>query len=346
MAKTKRTAKSKFKKGRFVERREAKRRTRASGESRLLLIFDAMGRNGSHYRTIIGNKPYITDKVISVKKGRGEKAVIDYYHQLRKRQTGKEALKKKGKNYDYSFSDDITAKFVRLAEISEAAGTCLYDVTVQLNDFANIELRDLDADIDACSMIRKVYQLVYDSQLIKDGIIVIEECDNSDVEFWSDNESSVILSDTQKLPRLHVHIITHLTEKEVQSLRDNFLKKQRSRILVKNYWDSEQEFTHLHEIEEEVYGKVPFAKPDPSNKHWMNQFTRKRFGKKYLYTRLPISLNYADYLTKQFHCGFTKDRTDTHIGLDGYPLVRERLAKLSKGIDKRVLPKRSSRRRL
>ncbi|MGR5421482.1 hypothetical protein [Vibrio sp. PNB22_4_1] len=342
MTKEKKPAKLKLKKSKSGEKRRTKKQTKVSGESKLALTFDARRRNGSYLRTIISPFPSITDRVTSAASGRGEKAIKDHFYEVLKRQTGKTPKKKTDTDYDYYFSDDMTAKYVRLAEISEAAGTSLYDVTVLLNDLANIKLRTVDAD-DIGSMIGKVRKWVYDSKLIKNGIIVIEECDNSDVGFWSNSERSVSLNDNQVLPRLHIHIITHLTKQEAQTLRDKFLKNKSSRILVKNYWDYKQEFTHLHDIEEETHGKVPFARPDPSNEHWLNQFTRKRFGKKYLYTRLPISLNYADYLTKQFHRGFTKDRTDTHIGLEGYKQVRERLAKLTKGSDPSVLPNRNTR---
>ena len=335
---------SKLKKVRFVEEGREKSSTAKDPESRLSLIFDAIGRNGSMYRTITSNKPTITDKVINQKKGRGEKAVVDFYHQKQKSDDGKKRQKKKGTNYDYYFSDDITAKFIRLAEISEEAGSTLFEITVLLNDEANIELRNLDATPDAMSMIRRVYQWTYDSQLIQDAIVVIEECGSSRVDIAEEHEQLIDCGSNKKCPRLHIHVLTHLQENEVVRIKEQFLKKQKKRLQAKDYWDNEQLFTELHEIEEEDFGLVPEKQPDPDNEYWLNQFTRVKQGRKYLCIRLPISLDGADYITKLFGYSFSNDRHDTHIGLDGYPEVRRRLYEQSKGIDKRVMPERKSRK--
>jgi hypothetical protein len=327
------------KKVRFVEDKGAKSSTEKGPESRLGMIFDAMGRNGSSHRTITSNKPIITNKVVNPKKGRGESVVTDFFYDKQKSDEGKEILKKKDVNYDYSFSDDLTAKFIRLVEISEKAGSRLYDVTVLFNLKANAELREVDGNPDTVSMIRKVYNWIYESKLIKDAIIVVEECKNSKVsikEIGIDGEIS------KMLPRLHVHILTHLNEDEVANVRKLLLKDQRTRLQAKDYWDNKVLFNEFHEVEEEEFGKAPANQPEPYNEHWTNQFTKRELGRKYLCTRLPISLDGADYLVKQFGIPFCKGRHDAYLGLEGYPEIRKRLYEQSKGINKALLPKKES----
>jgi len=327
------------KKVRFVEEKSAKLSTEKGLESRLGIIFDAMARNGSSFRTITSNKPIITNKVLNPKKGRGESVITDFFYEKQKSDDGKKRPKVKDVNYDYSFSDDLTAKYIRLAEISKKAGSSLYDVTVLFNLKANAELREVDGNPNTVSMIRKVYNWIYESKLIKDAIIVLEECKNSKVrikEIGIDGEISKIL------PRLHVHILTHLNEGEVANVRKLLLKDQRTRLQAKDYWDNKVLFNGLHELEEEQFGKAPEIQPDPFNEYWTNQFTKRELGWKYLCTRLPISLDGADYLVKQFDNPFTKGRHDAHLGLEGYPEVRKRLYEQSKGINKVLLPKKES----
>lgn len=314
------------KKVRIVPKGKSESLTEKASESRLRMIFDALQRNGSSYRTITCNKPTITDKVKHHKKGRGEKVIPNFFLNKQSSVAGKEKLKQKGKNSDYCSSDDFTSKYIRLAEISKEAGSTLYEITVLFNTKANVELRKVDEDKNTLTMIRKVYNWIYKSNLIKDAIIVIEECEKS---FVSVNKKT--------LPSLHVHILTHLDEREVVSVREGLLKNQRTRLQAKNYWDNKVLFNELHELEEEEFGKVPRDQPDPTNEYWLNQFTRMERGNKYLCVRLPISLDGADYLTKQFHRPFTRDRHDTYIGLEGHSEVRARLFEQSKGINKAVI---------
>lgn len=328
-----------LKRVRFVEETTAKPSTQKSFQSRLAMILDAQGRNGSSYRTITCNRPTITDKVLSPKKGRGESNIPDFFYSKQTRVDRRKTPKQKNTNYDYRFSDDLTAKFIRLAEISKEAGSTLYDVTVLFNLEANEELRRVDVDPKTVSMIRKVYNWIYESKLIKDGIIVVEECDNSKVIIKGTGGD-----ENKEMPTLHVHILTHLNEHEVSNVRGLLLKDQRRKLQAKDYWDNRVAFNELHELEEEDFGKIPENKPEPGNMHWLNKFTEKKRGRKYLCTRLPISLDGADYLVKQFNKPFTKGRHDAHIGLEGYPEVRKRLFEQSKGINKAVLPEKNNTR--
>ncbi|WP_264875137.1 hypothetical protein [Vibrio agarivorans] len=261
--------------------------------------------NGQLNRSITYNTPSISTPLTSPKRSKNQHSIESVY-----------------KSQRYCYNDALTAYFAELKTLASKNRQTLRFITINLNNEANIQLRDVDSDSNKKPMINLVARWIRGFEAISDAIVVMEE-----------SPESFVTIAVKKHKRLHIHIVTVMDEEGVQKACDELLSSKSSMTQVKSTWTHRRPYTELDELEEEDFGDIPFDKPDPSNEHWLNTYKRTTYSeysnssKTEVCRELPVCGRSVDYLSKDLATPIGRGQNFTVIGLKGSSMRRQQMYK-------------------
>lgn len=199
----------------------------------------------------------------------------------------------------YFYHDTLAVAYLLLKSLTNASDKEICLVTATFNDDTNIKLRGLDDDhSNDTTMVQRVVEWlrVLDKKgIMKDAIVVLEECSDS-----------FLTINGQQFKRLHVHILTALSESEQVEVKKTLFRRRLHKhtgVDVKTTWVSKWPYTVSEEIEEDQFGSIPQGAVDPNAEHWLNTYVKdvkSPNGKvvKMVHRVLPVCMRAADYLSK------------------------------------------------
>ena len=266
-----------------------------------------MTLNGSVYRTITRTRPSIDTPLTLPKKGNNQHKINDVF--VRKA---------------YQYNDTLTSAYIILQDKASKQRKEIFFITITLNDEINLKLREKNNAVNEETMIRTVSRWLYPYSYITDAIVVLEECSNSFVDHHNGS-----------YPRLHLHIITMLNDRQRKVALCDLLRNKCMQLKIQNYWIDKRPYTELDNWEEEQFGHIPINEVDPTAEYWLNTYVKEKMNKttgeiiKTVYRKLPVCLRGVDYMSKALQKPIGRGKNYTLIGLKGYRKRREELSRIA-----------------
>ena len=277
-------------------------------EPRLAKGLRMMELNGSEHRTITLTRPNIDTTLTSPKKSNGQHKIDSVFG-----------------SKSYQHNDSLTAAYVALKEKASVQRKEIVFITITLDDDTNRKLREQDGDVSKETMIRSVSRWFRAFDYIADAIVVLEECSKSFVEH-----------DNGVYRRLHLHIVTMLSDNEFGMARTGLLKDKRSQIQIQNTWIDKRLYTSDDEWEEEEFGPIPVNAIDPNADYWLNTYVQESVDAstgeviKVVCREHPVCLRSVDYMSKTLQKPIGRGQNHTFIGLKERSERRRELSRLGR----------------
>lgn len=277
---------------------------------RLPMGWALMIANGSWLRAITPRKHIITTPIKRPNKG-------DLLHEI------KLALG----IASYWYHDTLSVAYMLLNYLAAQSGKDICFITATFDDDTNAELHELDDDNSKKdTMLERISQWLRPLNkkgMMNDAIIVLEECPNSSLTIKG-----------QQFKRLHVHILTVLSESEQVEVKETLFRgrlHKHTGVDLRTTWVSKWPYSVLEEIEEDQFGPIPQEAVEPNAEHWLNTYVKDvdYFGKKVkmVHRVLPTCMRAADYLSKSLGTPIgNKGRNYALKGLKGRAELQVQLA--------------------